>query len=66
MFRDFLAGEGHTLGRRNVDAARDALAAAGVSVEAEDVRGTSGRSVVLPTMDGLLLVTSVNHEDVYL
>jgi chemotaxis protein CheD len=66
MFRDILDREGLKLGRRNVDAARDALAAAGVSVEAEDVLGTYGRSVFLRTMDGRLLVTSVNHEDVYL
>jgi chemotaxis protein CheD len=66
MFRDILDREGLKLGRRNVDAARDALASAGVDVQAEDVLGTYGRSVFLRTTDGQLLVTSVNHDDVFL
>lgn len=66
MFRDILDGEGLKLGRRNVDAARAALATAGVPVDAEDVLGTYGRSVFLRTTDGQLLVTSVNHDDVIL
>jgi chemotaxis protein CheD len=66
MFRAILDREGLKLGRRNVDAARDALAAAAVPVDAEDVLGTYGRSVFLRTMDGQLLVTSVNHDDVLL
>lgn len=66
MFRDILDREGLKLGRRNVDAARDALSGAGVSVESEDVLGTYGRSVFLRTADGQLLVTSVNHDDVFL
>ncbi|HEX6308780.1 MAG TPA: chemotaxis protein CheD [Longimicrobiales bacterium] len=66
MFRAILDREGLRLGRRNVDAARDALAAAGIPVDGEDVLGTYGRSVFLRTMDGQLLVTSVNHADVIL
>lgn len=66
MFRDILDREGLKLGRRNVDAARDALSDAGVDVVAEDVLGTYGRSVFLRTADGQLLVTAVNHDDVYL
>lgn len=66
MFRDILDREGLKLGRRNVDAAREALSSAGIDVQAEDVLGTYGRSVFLRTADGQLLVTSVNHEDVFL
>jgi chemotaxis protein CheD len=66
MFRDVLDGEGLRLGRRNVEAARSALAAAGVPVESEDVYGSWGRSVYLRTTDGQLLVTSVTHGDVIL
>jgi chemotaxis receptor (MCP) glutamine deamidase CheD len=66
MFRDILDREGLKLGRRNVDAARESLAAAGVAVQGEDVFGTYGRSVYLRTVDGTLLVTSVNHDDVIL
>ena len=66
MFRDILDREGLKLGRRNVDAARDALTGAGIPVQAEDVLGTYGRSVFLRVGDGQLLVTSVNHDDVFL
>jgi chemotaxis protein CheD len=66
MFRDVLDRAGLQLGRRNVDAARAALAAAGIPVDAEDVLGTYGRSVFLRTTDGRLLVSSVSHGDVYL
>lgn len=66
MFRDLLEGEGLRLGRRNVDAARQALHAAGVPLDAEDVFGTYGRSVYLHTGDGHLLITSVRHSDVVL
>jgi chemotaxis protein CheD len=66
MFRDVLDRAGLSLGRRNIEAARGALAAAGVPVDGEDVLGTYGRSVFLRTSDGKLLVTSVNHDDVYL
>jgi chemotaxis protein CheD len=66
MFRDVLEGEGLSLGRRNVDAARDALALAGIPVDGEDVFGSWGRSVFLRTADGRLLVTSVAQADVLL
>lgn len=66
MFRDVLEGDGLRLGRRNVDAALEALQAAAVPVEGQDVLGTYGRSVFLRTTDGKLLVTSVNHPDVIL
>ncbi|HSJ24395.1 MAG TPA: chemotaxis protein CheD [Longimicrobiales bacterium] len=66
MFQAVLEGEGLRLGRRNVEAAQEALAAAGVPVDGVDVHGTHGRSVFLRTSDGTLLVTSVSNEDVYL
>lgn len=66
MFRDLLEGEGLRLGRRNVDAARGALHAAGIPVDGEDVFGTYGRSVYLHTEDGRMLVTSVRNPDVIL
>ena len=66
MFRDMLEGDGLRLGRRNVEAAREALARAGIAVAAEAVFGTHGRSVFLRTSSGELLVTSVNQPDVIL
>jgi chemotaxis protein CheD len=66
MFRDVLEGDGLRLGRRNVEAAREALASAGIPLDGEDVFGTYGRSVFLRTSDGTLLVTSVKHDDVTL
>jgi chemotaxis protein CheD len=66
MFKDVLEGDGLRLGQRNVEAAREALGAAGISVAGEDVFGTYGRSVFLRTTDGKLLITSVNHGDVLL
>lgn len=66
MFRDVLESEGLKLGRRNVEAAQEALAKEGLQVEGEDVYGTYGRSVFLRTRDGRMLVTSVNHDDVLL
>lgn len=66
MFRDVLEGDGLRLGRRNVEAARQALAELGIPIDGEDVFGTYGRSVFMRTSDGRLLVTSVNHDDVVL
>jgi chemotaxis protein CheD len=66
MFRDVLEGDGLRLGRRNVEAAHEALARAGIAVAAEAVLGTCGRSAFLHTTSGELLVTSVNHPDVIL
>lgn len=66
MFRNLLEGDGLRLGRRNVEAARAALEAAGIPVDGEDVFGSYGRSVYLNTSDGQLRVTSVKHPDVLL
>jgi chemotaxis protein CheD len=66
MFRDVLEGDGLRLGRRNVEAAHEALALANIPIDGEEVFGTFGRSVFLRTTDGELLVTSVNQPDVIL
>jgi chemotaxis protein CheD len=66
MFRDMLESEGLRLGRRNVEAAHEALAREGITVTAQEVFGTYGRSVFLHTSSGELLVTSVNQPDVLL
>jgi chemotaxis protein CheD len=66
MFRDLLEGDGLRLGRRNVEAAREALQALNIPVDGEDVFGTYGRSVYLNTEDGTLLVTTVRQPDVLL
>lgn len=66
MFRDVLEEDGLRLGRRNVEAVRQALGVTGIPVDGEDVYGTWGRSVYLRTRDGAVLVTSVNHADVLL
>jgi chemotaxis protein CheD len=66
MFERILTDYGRKLGPRNVEAARAALAAAGVPIDGEDVGGTHGRSVFLTVADGKLLVTSVHHDDVEL
>ncbi|MEO5511113.1 MAG: chemotaxis protein CheD [Longimicrobiales bacterium] len=66
MFRDLLEGDGLKLGRRNVEAARQALGELGIKIDGEDVLGTYGRSVYLNTVDGTLRVTSVRQPDVFL
>ena len=66
MFRDLLEGDGLKLGRRNVEAAREALAKLDIPIDGEDVFGSYGRSVYLDTADGRLLVTSVRNPDVVL
>jgi chemotaxis protein CheD len=66
MFRGVLEGEGLRLGRRNVEAVREALEQAAVPIEAEDVFGMHGRSVFLRAADGALLVTSAGGPGVYL
>jgi chemotaxis protein CheD len=66
MFESILTDYGRKLGPRNVQAARDALAVAGIPVDAENVGGTHGRSVFLTAADGRLIVTSVHHPDVIL
>lgn len=66
MFDSVLTEGGRQLGMRNVEAARTALARAGIPVDIEDVGGTHGRSVYLHVNDGRVVVSSVMHADVVL
>ena len=58
LFRQLLA-VGGTIGTRNVEAVRGALAAAGVAIAAEDVGGDEGRSVYFDVGTGKVRVRSV-------
>jgi chemotaxis protein CheD len=64
MFDSLLNESGRRLGRRNVEAARLALARAGVPVDREDVGGSHGRSVYLHVDEGRVVVSSVLYADV--
>lgn len=66
MFERLLTEGGRQLGSRNVEAARTALARAGVPVDREDVGGTHGRSVHLHVAEGRCIVSAVLHADVVL
>jgi len=66
MFDSVLTEGGRQLGMRNVDAARAALARAGIPVDREDVGGTHGRSVYLHVDQGHVIVSSVMLPDVVL
>jgi chemotaxis protein CheD len=66
MFDSLLNENGRRLGQRNIEAARAALARAGVPVDREDVGGCHGRSVYLHVDEGRLIVSSVLHPDVIL
>jgi chemotaxis protein CheD len=66
MFEKLLTEGGRQLGARNVEAARSALARAGVPVDREDTGGTHGRSVHLHIDEGRCVVSSVLYADVVL
>lgn len=66
MFDVLLSENGRRLGERNVQAARAALAGAGVAIEGEDVGGGHGRSIYLYVSDGRVVVSSVHHANVIL
>lgn len=59
MFRSLLASGGINIGERNVDASREACAAAGLRLLAEDTGGEHGRSVYFHLRDGRLQVRSL-------
>ncbi|HEX6939398.1 MAG TPA: chemotaxis protein CheD [Longimicrobiales bacterium] len=65
MFSIF-AGEGESIGCRNVRAARSALDALGIPVVSEDVGGTHGRSVYFAVGTGTVEVRSVHNGRVVL
>jgi chemotaxis protein CheD len=58
LFGPLLAWGG-SVGGRNVDAARKALAAAKITIEAEEVGGESGRTVLFDVSTGKVKVRSV-------
>lgn len=66
MFAALLPEYGLRLGLRNIEAARSALAEAGIPLDGEEVGGEHGRSVFLDTGSGSLLVTSVLQPNVEL
>jgi chemotaxis protein CheD len=59
MFKSLMNGTGTNVGERNVMAARDALAAAGIPITAEDTGGESGRSLRYNVDDGSVLVRTI-------
>jgi len=65
MFEAFASGRA-ALGLRNVEAARVALARAGVGIQGEEVGGSHGRSLRFDLSTGRVLVTAVAFPDVVL
>jgi chemotaxis protein CheD len=63
MFGQLVNGTGINVGERNVIATRDALAAAGVPIIAEDTGLDYGRSVYFHLADGRLEVRSLKKGD---
>ena len=61
MFGPLLATDGVNIGERNVVAAREALARAGVPIAGEDTGADHGRSVYLRVEDGRLEVRSLRR-----
>ena len=61
MFAQLLPAGGINMGERNVEAARAALAAAGVPVIARDTGGEHGRSVYMRAADGAVVVRSLKR-----
>lgn len=63
MFTNLLAAGAVGMGERNVLAARTALRGAGVPIVAEEIGGTSGRSVFFDVRRGTAMVRSVGAAD---
>ncbi|MBX6365527.1 MAG: chemoreceptor glutamine deamidase CheD [Gemmatimonadetes bacterium] len=66
LFEPLVCAGQRTLGARNVQAARAALAEAGIPIRAEAVGGDFGRSVYFQLSDGRIRVTAVGQPDVLL
>ena len=66
MFGTLLPASGINMGERNVAASRQALARAGVTLEAQDVGGDHGRSVYFRLADGRVTVRSLKKGDLVL
>jgi len=61
LFGDLLKVRGVAIGTHNVEVAREALAAAGVPVVAEDVGASHARSVRVVLQDGRVAVRTLAH-----
>ena len=61
MFGALMPVGGLSIGQRNVESARRALIAAGITIVAEDVGGDYGRSAFFDVATGLVTVRSLNH-----
>jgi len=59
LFGSMLTGTGGQVGARNVAAAKDSLAKAGIALLGEETGGVAGRSVTLDVNTGVLHVRSV-------
>ena len=59
MFGSLLPGGGINMGERNIVATREALAANGVALTAEDVGGDYGRSIYFDLSSGKVVVKSL-------
>lgn len=66
MFAEVLPSEGVSLGDRNVQAVKEALARAAIPLQGEDVGGSFGRSVFLDAGDGSFLIRAVRRDDLIL
>jgi chemotaxis protein CheD len=58
MFEDLAPQDRPNVGRRNIGAAREVLARAGIPIVAEDVGGGFGRSIDFDLSNGRLVVSS--------
>lgn len=61
MFGSLIPANGVNIGERNIVATREALAASGIPLVAEDTGGDHGRSVYLHVDEGRVLVRSIKR-----
>lgn len=66
MFQALMVPGSLNMGARNVNAAREALRAAGIPLVGEDVGGDYGRSVRFQVGEGRTVISSVGRRDVLL
>ncbi len=64
MFAGVFKGQNSMIGERNVKITKDTLAKLGIPIVAEDVGGTSGRTIEFTSADGLLRVRSLPSKDI--
>lgn len=58
MFPGIFSNKDRFIGKRNTEAARKKLADLGIPIEAEDIGGSFGRTIILNTLTGKLKVRS--------